>query len=227
MLFTAVLLIVLSILLSLSSVQTRIAKTVTDNINSKFGTTILIESVDLSSLRNIELGNILIKDHHGDSLIYVHKLSASILNLRNIFKSDLNLGDVVIDRGKLLMRTYKGEDINNLTRFSRSFDDDEEESENPFQLKSSSITLKNIYFSLYNENTKEEPLVYYSDISAYLGNFTISPDIVITAAIRGLKTKENHKIDITSLDTDFCIHLPEWNFLIRNFIQRNQQYWPI
>ena len=212
MLFTAVLLIVLSILLSLSSVQTRIAKTVTDNINSKFGTTILIESVDLSSLRNIELGNILIKDHHGDSLIYVHKLSASILNLRNIFKSDLNLGDVVIDRGKLLMRTYKGEDINNLTRFSRSFDDDEEESENPFQLKSSSITLKNIYFSLYNENTKEEPLVYYSDISAYLGNFTISPDIVITAAIRGLKTKENHKIDITSLDTDFLYSFTRMEF---------------
>ena len=212
MLITAALLIVLSILLSLSSVQTRIAKLVTDNINSKFGTTILIERVDLSSLRNIELDNILIKDHHQDSLIYVHKLSASILNLRNIFNSDLDLGDVVIEKGKLLVRTYKGEVRNNLTLFSRSFKNDEKKSENPFQLKSSSITLKNIYFSLVNENTKEEPLVYYTDISAYLGNFEISPEIVITAAIRNLKTKENHKIDITSLNTDFLYSFTRMEF---------------
>ena len=117
MLITAVILIVLSILLSLSSVQTRLARLVTQSINSKFDTSILIERVDLSSLRNIELKNILIKDHHQDSLIYVNNLTASILNLRNILESDLNLGDVEIDKGILLIRTYKGEEINNLTIF--------------------------------------------------------------------------------------------------------------
>ena len=62
MLITVVLLVVLSFLLSLSSVQTRLARMVTQSINSKFETTILVEKVDLSSLRNIELKNILIKD---------------------------------------------------------------------------------------------------------------------------------------------------------------------
>ncbi len=213
MLITAALLIVLSILLSLSSVQTRLARLVTQSINSKFDTTILIERVDLSSLRNIELKNILIKDHHQDSLIYVNKLTASLLNLRNILDSDLNLGDVEIDKGKLLIRTYKGEEINNLTLFTRRFKNDKKKSEKPFQLKSSSVTLKNIYFSLINENTKEDPIVYYTDISAYLGNFQISKDVVITAEIRDLKTKENHKIDITSLNTNFLYSFTRMEFL--------------
>ena len=213
MLITAVILIILSVLLSLSSVQTRLARLVTQRINSKFDTTILIEKVDLSSLRNIELKNILIKDHHQDSLIYVNNLSASILNLRNVFNSDLNLGDVEIDKGKLLIRTYKGEVINNLTIFSDRFKNDKEKSEKSFQLKSSSVTLKNIYFSLINENTKEEPIVYYTDISAYLGNFEISKDVVITAAIRDLKTKENHKIDIIGLNTNFLYSFTRMEFL--------------
>ena len=210
---TALLLVVLSILLSLSSVQTRLAKLVTDSINSKFDTTILIEKVNLSSLRNIELESILIKDHRQDSLIYVKKLSASILHLRNMFKSDLNLGDVEIEKGKLLMRTYKGEESNNLTLFSRSFKNDEEESQNPFQLKTSSVTLKNIYVSIIDENKSEEPIVYYTDISAYLGNFAISKDVVITAAIRDMKTKENHKIDIIGMNTDFLYSFTKMEFL--------------
>lgn len=213
MLITALFLVVLSILLSLSSVQTRLAKLVTDNINSKFDTTILIERVNLSSLRTIELESILIKDHRQDSLIYVKRLSASILNLRNVFKSDLNLGDVEIEKGKLLMRTYKGEESNNLTLFSRSFKNDEKESPNPFQLKTSSVTLKNIYFSLIDENKSEEPVVYYTDISAYLGNFAISKDVVITAAIRDMKTKENHKIDIIGMNTDFLYSFTKMEFL--------------
>jgi len=200
-------------LLSFSSVQTRLAKFVTDGINSKYDTEILIEKVDLSSLRNIELKNLLIKDHHQDSLIYVNRLSASILNLRNIIESDLILGDVEIEKGKLLIRTYKGEKINNLTLFTRKFKNDKKKSEKPFQLKSSSVTLKNIYFSFFNENTKKEPIVYYTDISAYLGNFEISEDIVITAAIRGLKTKENHKINITSLNTNFLYSFTKMEFL--------------
>ncbi len=213
MLTTAVLLIVLSLLLSLSSVQTRLAKLVTDSINSKYNTEILIERVDLSSLRNIELKNILIKDHHGDSLIYVNKLSASVLNLRNMLNSDLILGDVEIEKGKLLVCTYKGEEFNNLTLFTRQFQNNKEKSKNPFQLKTSSVTLKSIYFSLFNKNTKEEPIVYYTDISAYLGDFKISKDIVITAAIRDLKTKENHKIDIIKFDTDFLYSITKMEFL--------------
>ena len=205
--------VILSVLLSFPTVQTRLAKMVTNKVNEKYGATILVEKVDLSSLRNIEFKNVLILDHHQDSLIYVNKLSTSILNYKNIVDSNLRFGDIEIENGKFLMKTYKGEDSNNLTIFSRKFDDDsKKKNDKPFQLTSSSVHLKNVYFSLIDENKQDEPIVYYKNIDAYFDNFEIY-DTTVTAFIHDLKTTENHKIDITNFKTNFKYSETKMEFL--------------
>ena len=82
--------VVLSILFSFSFVQTKLANLVTNKVNDKFGTSIAIDKVDLSSLRNIKLKTILINDHHQDTLFYVGKLQTSVLNYRSLFDGNLN-----------------------------------------------------------------------------------------------------------------------------------------
>ena len=70
-------LVMLSVIFSFSSVQTKLAQMVTGRINGAYGTSIHISRLDLSSIRNVELKSVLIKDHHGDTLIGVKTIETS------------------------------------------------------------------------------------------------------------------------------------------------------
>ena len=206
MLFTA------SMLLSSSSVQTRLAKIITAKVNEKYGTTILVEKVDLSTLRNITLKNVLIKDHHLDTLIYANTLSTSILSYRNILESNLNFGVITLKNGGLLMKTYEGEDTNNLTVFSRKFDSDNENSTTVFEMKSSSIFLENVDFVLSDENKSTTPIVFYNNITGYFDNFKIY-GTEVSADIHDLSAIENFGVNIEKFKTQFLYTETKMKFL--------------
>ena len=70
------------ILLSTSFVQTKLAKYTTNSLNEDFGTDLLIQKVDLSFLGTVQLKGIEIRDHHQDTLIFVNRLSTSLLNAK-------------------------------------------------------------------------------------------------------------------------------------------------
>jgi TamB, inner membrane protein subunit of TAM complex len=203
---------VLSVLLSFSSVQTKLAQGISYRVNSKYSTSILVDKVDLSSLRNIELKNVLIKDHHQDTLFYIGSLRTSILNYKNIFNNSLNFGDIEIENGKFLMKTYKSEKQNGLTLFVDKFKKNSDSSKNSFQLTSSSIQLNDVNFTIIDENRKDTPIVYYQNIHGNFDNFRANgPDI--SASINGLKTTENHKIKIVDFKSEFSYSATKMEFL--------------
>ena len=195
------LLVFLSVILSFSSVQTKIANIVTNSVNSKFGTSIHVEKIDLSSLRIVKLENVLINDHHNDTLIFAGSLNTSLLNIKEMLKADLELGEIDLVNGKFLMRTYKGEDTNNLTVFVDKFNN-EEESANEFKLSSSSIHLDKVDFILHDENKKSDPIVFYKNITGFFDNFSLVGSN-IKADIRDLQLYENHNIEVKKFDSDF------------------------
>ncbi|MCK5637553.1 MAG: hypothetical protein KAH67_02500, partial [Flavobacteriaceae bacterium] len=201
----------MSVLLSFSSVQTKLANVVTSKVNSKYNTSIEIDKVDLSSLRTIQLKNILIKDHHQDTLIFAENLKTSVLDYKNIFESNLKFGDIKLENGKFLMKTYKDEESNNFTIFIQKFEN-EEKSEKIFKLTSSSINIVNLNFVLTDENKKETPIVYYSNIGGYFDNFKVNGSNV-SASIHDLKTIENHNINIVDFKTDFSFSDTKMEFL--------------
>ena len=174
----------------------------TNRINNSYGTSIKIRKLDLSSIRNVEMKSILINDHHGDTLFAVGNLSTSILNYRNIFKTKLDFGDILIKDGTFNLKTYKNEDLNNLSIFVNKFKSDSSKSGNVFHMKSSSIQVENVDFTLFNENKKEEPIVFYKNIYGVFDDFLIEGSEV-SARIKGLKTLENHEVLITNFNTNF------------------------
>ncbi len=202
LLITVVLLVFLSVLLSVSSVQTKIANIITDRVNASFDTSIHVEKVDLSSLRTIKLKNVLINDHHQDTLIYAGSLNTSLLNIRGMFKANMEFGEIELENGKFLMRTYKGEDTNNLTVFVDKFDKEESNSTNEFELTSSSIYLNKVDFILYDENKKSEPIVFYKNIQGFFDNFKVAGSNV-KAKIHDLQLYENHDIKVEKFHSDF------------------------
>jgi len=137
-------LLLIIILLSTSYVQTKLAKYATIAINEDFGTDLLIQKVDLSFLGTVQLKGIEIRDHHKDTLIFVNKLSTSLLNAKKILDREVKLKSISIEDAHFHMKTYKDEQDDNLTVFIDSFDTDipKDSLRKRFILETS-----NIYFS--------------------------------------------------------------------------------
>ncbi|UCE93979.1 MAG: translocation/assembly module TamB [Flavobacteriaceae bacterium] len=201
-----------SIIFSLSSVQTGLAKIVTNRVNAKYGTNINIEKLDLSSIRNISLNNVLIKDHHGDTLISAASIETSILNYRNMFTSQLDFGEIYLDDGALRMRTYKGEEKNNLTVFVKKFKKDSVKEGSEFKMYATSIVAENVDFVLHNENKREGPIVFYKNIYGDFDDFKIEGSDV-SANIHDLRVVENHDVNVTKFSTKFKYSNSRMEFL--------------
>ncbi len=195
-------LVMLSVILSLSSVQTWLAVLVTKRVNASYGTSIHIEKLDLSSIRNVSLKNVLIKDHHADTLIAVNELSTSILNYRHIFGGELNFGDIYVQEGVFVLKTYKDEQLNNLSVFVNKFKTDTIESSKTFKMSSSKISVNNVDFILFDKNKKEDAVVSYKEIQGDFEQFNIVGSNV-SANARDIKVFENHDIAVTGFSTNF------------------------
>ena len=76
--------IIFLLILLIPSVQTSLGAYATKNINSKYGTDIRVEKLGLQLNGDIELKNILIRDHNNDTLIAVKELNSSILNFAKL-----------------------------------------------------------------------------------------------------------------------------------------------
>ncbi|MFD1315827.1 translocation/assembly module TamB domain-containing protein [Namhaeicola litoreus] len=188
-------------LLSLSSVQTFLAKKITSKINDSYGTEIHIGKIDLSSLKRFELTDVLILDHRKDSMIYVNSLKSAFKDIKAVLHSEFALQKISLSEGFLRMKTYKGDSINNLTYFANSFHSDEE-SETTFKLSSPNLLLENIEYTLIDENKNNEPIVFYYGITGELNEFSIFGSEV-KAKIRKVKIPKNHLIPVTFFKTDF------------------------
>lgn len=199
-------LIFLIIFLSIPAVQTRLAKVVTNRINEDYGTDLLIKKVDLSFLGAVSLKGIEIRDHHKDTLIFIKKLSTSLLNAKRVLDNDVNFKSISLDGVDFHLKTYKDEVDDNLSIFVDSFEDGTETVKDstyvPFMLKTSNIYLENLNFKQIDENDKNPFIFSASNGGGNLQDFRIiGPDVY--TKIRGLYFVDNRGLEISNLTTDF------------------------
>ncbi len=201
---TLLLLAVLSVvLLSLPVVQTNIAKIVTNRINKKYNTNIVVKKVNLAYLGNIELKGVQINDHHNDSLIYVENLTTSIFSYKKIVDNKLEFSEIDVEGLYLYMKTHKDEDNDNLSIFIDKFDSkDSTPSSSPFLLTSSQLNILNANFYLFDKNKQENAIVFYKNINGFVEDFKISGSNVY-AKVREVSLVEDHNIEVTNLTTNF------------------------
>lgn len=197
-------LFLISVILSIPGVQTRLAKKLTNMLNKDYNTNIVIKRVDLSFLGSVSLKGVEIRDHHQDTLIFVNKLSTSLLNVKKIIDSDVNLGSITMSDAHFYMKTYKDEKDDNLSVFIDSFDSETpKDSLSPaFVLSSKNLYLNNFTYKLINENDKN-PLSFAAyNAGGSLSDFKIDGPNVY-AKIRGLYLTDPRNIQVTNLTTDF------------------------
>lgn len=205
-------LLLVIILLSTSFVQTKLAKFATKTINQDFGTDLIIKKVDLSFLGSIELKGIEIRDHHNDTLIFINKLSTSLLNAKRIINGEVKLNSVSIEESYLYMKTYVNEKNNNLSVFIDRFNTKQIDStQNIFTLQTSNIYISNLNYKLVNQNDIKVIKYKAIGIGGNLQKFSIiGPNV--TTKIRGLHFREANGLNITNLTTDFSYSLDSMSF---------------
>lgn len=199
-------LILLIIFLSIPAVQTRLAKIATNRINEDFGTDLVIKKVDLSFLGSVSLKGIEIRDHHKDTLIFINKLSTSLLNAKRVLDNDVNLKSISLKGVDFHLKTYKDEVDDNLSVFVDSFEDGtvtlRDSTYTPFMLRTSNIYLEDLNFKQIDEN-EDDPFIFSASRGG--GNLQdfeiIGPDVY--TKIRGLYFIDNRGVEITNLTTDF------------------------
>ncbi len=195
--------LVFSFLLSRPSIQTVIGAKVTSTLNDSYNVGISVDQIRISVFGKLELTGVLIKDHHNDTLIAVSKLKTSLRKINTLLNNKLILGESELYDGVFHMKTYSGEDTNNLTVFSRKFTKDKKLESKPFRLNTPSISLHGINFDFIDLRKKKDSLVvFYNQINGKTEDFVLNGSSV-SINLKNVKFLDNHGLHVENLTTEF------------------------
>jgi len=185
-------------------VQTKLGVYTTNKVNEDFDTNLSIGKVNLSFLGSIALKDIQIRDHHKDTLIFIKKISTSLLSAQKVFNNKLLFDAITIEDAFYFMKTYKGETTNNMSVFIASFRSDtpKDSLDLPFILKANNVYIQNLDLRISNDN-KENPLNFSAtNIGGNVQDLAIvGADVALNT--RGLYFRTNQDFQVTSLTTNY------------------------
>ncbi|TAI48540.1 translocation/assembly module TamB [Flagellimonas allohymeniacidonis] len=203
-----------SLILSIPAVQTRMAKYATDTLNAEFGTNISIDRLSLSLFSlNTGLKGIYVEDYKQDTLIYIQKLSTSILNLRNMANGKMEFGEIDLDGLFMNLKTYQGERDTNLDVFVAKLDDGQPRAPGtpPFFMSSEEIEISDGRFKLIDENLESEETLNFTNLRVLADDFQIlGPEV--TLKIKDLSLSDKRGLELEKLSTDFTYTKQQMRF---------------
>ncbi len=195
------LLVLIIIIFSIPSVQTWVAQKVTASLNETYGTDINIKRLGLNWKGEVDIREVFIADHHKDTLIYSKEVQTNIINFQNLIKGDLGFGSITLDHAKLYVKTYKGEENDNLSIFAKKFDTGKP-STSPFSLFSNNVSLTNSKIKITDENLEDPDVFILDNVNVVAADFKIYGTDV-TANIKELSLIAARGITIKDLQADF------------------------
>jgi hypothetical protein len=197
------LLVLAFIVLSIPSIQTSLAKRLAGYVNSELGTDISIQSLKLSRTGRVELHDVLARDTRRDTIIYVGSLQTDLLDFNKLLHGKTLLNTVQLRQAKVVMKTYKGDSIDELDRFIRLLDNSPPSNKpSGFLLTASLIEVEETSFALIDENQKKQPIVAYRNINGLVKNFKIKGSDIY-AKVRNLSLVAENELNIEEMQTDF------------------------
>lgn len=192
----------LGILLSLPFVQTALGKYATDSLNESYGTKITIGKVAITPFGSVKLGDVLVLDHHQDTLFYIKKLNTSILSFKKIYDpGHPYLKDVVLHGLDVRIVNYKNEFYTNLDKFIEAFDDGSPSS-GRFRMKANKMTVFNSRFQYIDYNLQTPKFLDFTQLNGKIEDFFIKGPNVYTF-IDKLSFKDHRGLLVENISADF------------------------
>ncbi len=206
------LLLLLAIALSIPAVQTRLGSYVTERINRDFGTDITVGKVALTPYGGVRFREVMIRDHHQDTLIFAKRIHTNILSFKRLYGGDLLFGDIRANNIYMKVKIYKGESDSNLDRFVALFDSGKP-STKPFLLEASTVEVQGGRFAMYDLNLSEPKTFEVYGLNADLEKMRLyGPDI--TMGIRKMSFMHHRGLEVHNLRAGFTY--TKKNILLRD-----------
>lgn len=194
--------LLLGFLLSLPFVQTALGKYATDSLNKSFGTNITIGKVAVTPFLSVKLGDVLVLDHHQDTLFYIKKLNTSILSLKKMYDpGHPYLKNVVLHGLDVRIVNYKNEDYTNLDKFIEAFDDGSPSS-GKFRMKANSMLVFKSRFQYTDYNLKTPKMLDFKELNGNIKDFFIK-GANVTTFINRLSFIDHRGLFVENITTDF------------------------
>ncbi len=154
LLFGTILLVLLSILVNLSFVQTFIANKVSNYFAQNYDVEVSIKELDLDFLTKLNLEGVLIKDHHKDTLLYIPKFEVGVRNLA-AKKNKFQFKKLSIDSAYLNIVQLADEDQSNLALFLSKFEGDTAQGTSSYLFTLDELMLNNAVVKQRNDTKNE------------------------------------------------------------------------
>ena len=196
-----VLLLVFLVALTFPKVQTRLANELTSYVNEKYNTEISIDKIALSRTGQVSIKDVLIRDRQKDTIIYVDRLQTSIVSFKRLVDGNTNLGKVSINRADVIMRTYEGEEDDELQVFSESFKSKKKKKKD-LLISSPVVTVNAAKYVYINLNRDSIPIVSYHNIKGRVEDFKIRGSNIY-GNIRDLSFIDQNGLIAEKMSTDF------------------------
>ncbi|MEL1248305.1 translocation/assembly module TamB domain-containing protein [Flavobacterium helocola] len=177
-------------------------KYATDSLNKSFGTNISIGKVAITPFGSVKLGEVLVLDHHQDTLFYIKKLNTSILSFKKIYDpGHPYMKDVILNGLDARIVNYKGEKYTNLDKFIEAFDDGSPSS-GKFRMKANKMTVFNSRFQYIDHNLKTPKMLDFTQLNGEIKDFFIK-GANVTTYIEKLSFKDHRGLVVENITSDF------------------------
>lgn len=144
-----------------------------DRVNSDFGTHINIDKVKVSVFGGVKIQNVLILDHHKDTLIYSKIVNTNLLDINAVLEGDLLFRKIRLDGVLFDMITYKGEKKTNMDVFINAFDSGKPPTGKRTLFKSDKAFIQHGHFRLTDYNRVNPKDVDFKNVNIELTNFKL------------------------------------------------------
>ena len=193
----------LFLIINNSTVQTFLAKKITDELNDQYGTDLQISSVKLNGLGNINLTDFTIFDHKNDTLIFLESLKVGPRSLKNIINNNTDLKSVELSGLILNLIKYEQENKTNLDVFLNKINKRNIETDKKDQVifEIEKITSNEANISYLDQNKSEKKInienfnFVISNLSGYFSDFSMN--------INELNFKNNFGVQINDFKSKF------------------------
>ena len=154
--------ILLLIVFSIPAVQTSVATRIANSINIQNDVNISIGKVDFTYSGKIKLEDVLVRDHHRDTLIFSEEMRTSVLSFSALLDVTPRFGSTILKDAEVNMKIYEGESMDNLAIFIDKFKPDKpKETQSSFKLTASNIEILDGSFSYVNENLENPHILSF------------------------------------------------------------------
>jgi hypothetical protein len=197
-------LLLLTVILSFSSVQTYVAKKATAYVNDTYGL-----NAELNSLRyifpdEVQLGEVFIPTDEGDTLIYAKELGVKVGGYSQL-TSTLGLREVRLDQAKFYLLIQRGDSVSSLSHFISKFSTGDTSASKPFNMAILDIELIDSRFWLEDMNCDSNcaGAFKFVDINGQLSGFDLAGS-AFDLEVEELSTNDLYGLEVEELWGEFA-----------------------